>query len=363
MFILSVVGARPQFIKAATVSRAISMNSEACEIRIAHKILHTGQHYDERMSDVFFRELEIPVPDYNLRVGSASHGKQTGRMMEEIEDVLLNEKPDCVVLYGDTNSTLAGAIAAVKLHMPVAHVEAGLRSFNRAMPEEINRILSDHVAALLFCPTETAVENLRREGITQGVHQVGDVMFDSILFYRKKASEIETALLQSLRVRPKSYRLATIHRAENTDDMEKLRRILGTLGEIATWDCPVVLPLHPRTAKCIDGFMLADKIRVIAPVSYTEMVALESNAATILTDSGGVQKEAYFVGVPCVTLRDETEWVETVESGWNTLAGTDPEKIRHAVSLGGSRRCSGENMPYGDGRAAERICDLLLSSF
>lgn len=360
--IINIVGARPQFIKAAAVSRAIQQhNNQSLSPGIVEKIVHTGQHYDDNMSKVFFNELEITEPDYNLGVGSGLHGEQTGRILKKIEAVLIKEKPDFCLVYGDTNSTLAGALAPVKLHIPVGHVEAGLRSFNRRMPEEINRVVADHVSDVLFCPTKTAVENLAREGIVRGVHQTGDVMYDCTLFYAKKAQAIEQKTLKRFSIRPKSYYLTTVHRAENTDDSLRLTEIVEALNEIATVDCPVILPLHPRTVVCVEkyGLKFADNVKVIEPVSYLEMVVLENNAQVILTDSGGVQKEAYFLGVPCVTLRDETEWVETVESGWNTLAGTAKHSIIDGVGRTDKLRAVSPQSMYGNGDAAERVVEVI----
>ena len=357
----SIVGARPQFIKAATVSRAMAAHNQAqAGTTLEEKLVHTGQHYDDNMSEVFFEELEIPRPAYNLGIGSGSHGEQTGRMLERIEQVLLNEKPDLVLVYGDTNSTLAGALAAAKLHIPVAHVEAGLRSFVRTMPEEINRVLTDHLCDLLFCPTPTAVANLAREGIDKGIHHVGDVMYDSTLFYSRKVASREEDTLRRFAIAPKSFYLATVHRAENTDNRDRLAGIFDAFGEIGTQACPVVVPLHPRTVKYVHQYGLgaSNAVRIIDPVSYLEMVTLEKNARRVLTDSGGVQKEAYFLGVPCVTLRDETEWVETVEAGWNTLAGSDTRAIVAATGSP-SPLAPTESGPYGNGHAAARICELL----
>ncbi|MGB9889820.1 MAG: non-hydrolyzing UDP-N-acetylglucosamine 2-epimerase [Anaerolineae bacterium] len=351
MRIASVVGARPQFIKAAPVSRALQAAGYG-EI-----LVHTGQHYNYEMSQVFFDELGLKAPDYHLGVGSGTHGYQTGEMLKRVEEVLLKEKPDLVMVYGDTNTTLAGALAAAKLHIPVAHVEAGLRSFNRRMPEEINRVLTDHVSDLLFCPTQTAVENLRREGITEGVHRVGDVMYDAALLYLDLA-ERKSRILERLDLAPRSYALATVHRAENTDDLERLRAIFEGLGRIGREGLPVILPLHPRTRKQVEamGFH-SDSVQLMEPVSYLDMLVLEKNARVILTDSGGVQKEAFFFRVPCVTLREETEWVETVEAGWNVLVGCDPERIVRAAL---EARPGVESVwPYGDGRAAERIVNLV----
>lgn len=347
--IVTIIGARPQFIKAATVSRAIGrhVQHENGEEGIHEIIVHTGQHYDENMSKVFFDDLKIPAPGYNLGVGSDSHGRQTGFMLSEIEDVLINERPDLVLTYGDTNSTLAGALGAVKLHIPTAHVEAGLRSYNRRMPEEINRILTDEVSSILFCPTKTAVANLAREGIpgavrqrpghrltidTQVVYNVGDVMFDSVLFYRDFA-EKKSDIMKRLKLEKKKFFLATVHRAENTDDKERLKAILSSFEEMHGRGERIVLPLHPRTRKMIEGLdigggaPIGKGLDIIDPIGYLDMVMLQMNAKGLFTDSGGVQKEAYFLNVPCITLRDETEWVETVDMGWNRLAGADHEKI------------------------------------
>jgi UDP-N-acetylglucosamine 2-epimerase len=362
IYVATIVGARPQFIKAAALSRAITRhNASLPESCIAEKIIHTGQHYDDNMSKVFFDELEIPRPDYNLCVGSGLHGEQTGQMLRLVEDVLVKEKPDMVLVYGDTNSTLAGALAATKLHIPVLHIEAGLRSFSRKMPEEINRVLTDHISKLLFCPTKTAVDNLVAEGITQGIYEVGDVMCDSVVFYREKARSIESDLLASLDIEHKSYYLVTVHRAENTGDTQRLDNILKGLGEISSAEHPTVLPLHPRTKKTIVelGLTVPENIRIVEPVSYLEMIALENNAKAILTDSGGIQKEAYMLGVPCITLRDETEWIETVESGWNVLAGPDRAEIIEAVERADELRRAKRKPFYGDGRAGDKICDII----
>lgn len=361
--ILTVVGARPQFIKAATVSRAIAAyNREQGAGRVTERIIHTGQHYDPAMSQVFFEELEIPQPAVNLSAGSGSHGRQTGVMLERIEAILQEEKPDWVLIYGDTNSTLAGALAAAKLHIPVAHVEAGLRSYNRRMPEEINRLLSDAVSALLFCPTPVAVENLRREGIEKGVHLVGDVMYDSVLFNRTLA-ERKSRILEQLRLSHQQYYLATIHRAENTDDPKRLQAIVSALEEI---DTPIVLPLHPRTRGTLGGALAAvgGQLRIIDPVAYLDMLMLEANARVILTDSGGVQKEAFWCGVPCITMREETEWGELVNEGYNRLAGADRDAILGCVKWAEDAlpRLGAQARPalYGDGKTAERILGRLL---
>lgn len=320
--IITILGARPQFIKAAAVSTVFKETFD--EI-----LVHTGQHYDPNMSDVFFEELNIPKPNYHLNVGSGSHGAMTGAMLIEIEKVLETEKPDFVMVYGDTNSTLAGALAASKLLIPLIHVEAGLRSFNKAMPEEQNRILTDHVSELLFVPTKTAVTNLDREGITKGVHLVGDVMYDGILHFTKIAKEKST-ILESMELREKDFILCTIHRAENTNDINRLKAIFNALNNSKEL---IVLPLHPRTLKYVSdyGITISDNVRIIEPIGYLDMVRLESTAKKIVTDSGGVQKEAFFLGVPCITMRDETEWVETIENGWNVLVGADENKILEAI--------------------------------
>jgi UDP-N-acetylglucosamine 2-epimerase len=348
MKVLSVVGARPQFIKAAPVSRALRK-------RHVEVLLHTGQHYDTMMSEVFFDELSIPQPDYNLGVGSGPHGAQTGAMLAGIEEVLLAEQPDAVLVYGDTNSTLAGALAAAKLHIPVGHVEAGLRSFNRRMPEEINRLLTDHVAQWLFCPTKTAVDNLRAEGVVSGVWNVGDVMVDALNYNLALARRCSKALAH-LGLEDGGYYLATLHRPRNTDEPARLARILCALGDLGR---PVILPAHPRTTRAIEAARLASpsSVRIVPPVSYLDMLVLESGACRILTDSGGVQKEAYLVGVPCITLREETEWVETVEAGWNQLVGADAAAIRAAIHSPvpqGTRPAL-----FGDGRASLRIVRIL----
>jgi UDP-GlcNAc3NAcA epimerase len=352
MKILSVVGARPQFIKAAPVGRALQAAG------IEERLLHTGQHYDYGMSEVFFRELGIVEPHYNLGVGSGSHAGQTAAMLTGIEDVLLKEKPAGVLIYGDTNSTLAGALAAAKLHIPVAHVEAGLRSYNREMPEEINRVVADGLSSLLFCPTDVAVENLAREGITSGVHAVGDVMYDAVLLFSERASECD--VLSRFGVEAGSYLLATVHRASNTDNLDNLRAIVSALGASEE---PVIFPVHPRTRKALEaaGIKSAANIMITEPVSYLEMLALERSARKIVTDSGGVQKEALWFGVPCITIRTETEWVETVEHGWNTLTGTDPERILTAIRA--PKHAASPPQIYGDGHASERIASILKESW
>jgi UDP-GlcNAc3NAcA epimerase len=351
--IVTIVGARPQFIKAAPVSRALRAYGSLTEI-----LVHSGQHFDDNMSEVFFRELGIPAPKYNLGIQGGSHGAMTGRMLEKIEAVLVTEKPDRVIVYGDTNTTLAGALAAAKLHIPIAHIEAGLRSWNRRMPEEINRVLTDHLSDMLFCPTFQAVENLRNEGIQKQVIHSGDVMFDAARLVAEIAGTI-VPILEKNRLEPSRYYLVTLHRAENTDNETRLAAILAALARLAR-HTPVVLPLHPRTRQQIRRLNLSSLtagIHFIDPVSFLEMAALEKNSLVILTDSGGVQKEAYFHGIPCVTLRDETEWVETVDAGWNTLAGADTSRIIAAVSSASPGRPIPE---YGTGTAARKIADCLV---
>ena len=358
--IVSILGARPQFIKAAVVSRALAAHGGVRE-----RLLHTGQHYDAQMSDVFFDELEIPAPEWNLGIGSGPHGQQTGRMLEAIEEVLTTTRPDWVLVYGDTNSTLAGALAAAKLHIPVAHVEAGLRSFNRSMPEEINRIVTDHVASLLFAPTPTAMAHLAREGVARAqCHLVGDVMYDSVLHLAPRASERSEALARE-RLQPGSYVLATVHRAENTDSPERLGHILAGLAAVAS-EVPVVLPLHPRTRAILSeqgpGPERAPGLRLIDPVGYLDMLALERGAKLVVTDSGGVQKEAFFQRVPCLTLRHETEWTELVEAGWNRLVPpVSAEAVEAALREALARARPGEpaQAMYGGGAAGEAIARLI----
>ena len=396
MKIISIVGARPQFIKAASVSRAFeSHNRHDRNPRITEILVHTGQHYDHNMSQIFFDQLEIPQPQYNLGVGSGNHGEMTGKMLGGIERVLLAEKPDWVLVYGDTNSTLAGALAAVKLHIPVAHIEAGLRSFNRFMPEEINRVLTDHISTILFCPTETAINNLKNEGfnnifnptneyssnlkaqssesrienpIDQNnpvVVNVGDVMYDAFLF-NKELSDNKTKVLSELKLGAGSYCLGTVHRQENTEDSRRLLDIFGAFEEISNADCPFVILLHPRTKKALQRLKkenrLSPHVRLLSPSSYLDMIALEADAKVILTDSGGVQKEAYFAKVPCVTLRDETEWVETVEAGWNHLGGSNPRQIIRAFQKAADSSPNGQPNFYGNGEASKLIVKHLISA-
>lgn len=363
--LLTIVGARPQFIKAAMVSRAIIAHNQP----LTEDILHTGQHFDPEMSDIFFRQMGIPEPAVNLNINGGNHGEMTGKMLAAIESEILSRKPDWVLVYGDTNSTLAGALAAAKIHVPVAHVEAGLRSFNRRMPEEINRILTDHVSTLLLCPTHAAVANLQREGFSLPstiahrpspnapvIVHVGDVMYDAALMFGEMAAAKST-ILDDLGLTSGEYLLATVHRAENTDDPIRLQNILTAFAKL---DKPVVFPLHPRTrqkiADLIPSPVTWHPLRFMKPVSFLDMVQLEQNAHCILTDSGGVQKEACFHGVPCVTLRDETEWVETVETGWNQVVGADTYRICSAVCLAAPGRPIAE---YGNGQASQAIVSLL----
>jgi UDP-N-acetylglucosamine 2-epimerase len=375
MKLITIVGARPQFIKASAIIRAIQEFNKR-EKRIREILVHTGQHYDYLMNKVFFEELKLPEPDYHLGVGSGSHARQTGMMLERIEAVLEKEKPHVVMVYGDTNSTLAGALAAAKLNIPVAHVEAGLRSYNRTMPEEINRLLTDHLSTILFCPTDQSIRNLLKEGIKDSkgvvVKKVGDVMYDSILYYSKIAEENSTILHDLSLVNPQStipnrqYYLATLHRAENTDSLKRLISILKALNKIGR-NTPIILPIHPRTKKVIKIYRLFSRfkdIKFVDPVSYLDMLKLEKNAKAILTDSGGIQKEAYWFGVPCFTLREETEWVETIKQGWNKLVGSEEKEIVEAVS-----QFKGKSLPekrpslFGDGKAGEAIVRLLKKQF
>lgn len=351
MKIFTVIGARPQFIKAAVVSRALAVHHPD----VQEVLVHTGQHYDANMSDVFFEELDIPHPAYNLGIGGGSHGQNTGRMLEHLDELMSRESPDRVLVYGDTDSTLAGALAAAKLHIPVAHVEAGLRSFNRRMPEEINRVLTDHVSHMLFAPTRLARQNLLREGIAEDkIHVVGDVMYDAALYYKMRAKK--PAWFDASGIG--QFILCTVHRAENTDDPVRMRSILEGLGSVGD---TVVLPLHPRTRKQLAQFELnmPANVRVVDPVGYLEMVWLEAHCRVIATDSGGVQKEAYFHGKACVTLRDETEWVELVEAGVNVLAGADAVLIASALSDANGVN-PGISDLYGDGASAVSLLDKVF---
>lgn len=379
--LITIVGARPQFIKAAALSRSISTRFAD---KIEEKIIHTGQHYDPEMSAVFFEELRIPRPYRHLNIGSGNHGAQTGHMLQGIEEVLLAEKPDLVLVYGDTNSTLAGALAAAKIHIPVAHVEAGLRSFNKAMPEEINRILTDHVSSLLFPPTAVGAQNLQAEGYTSHSEEnagpdhprvvlAGDVMYDNAMFYRDIAEGQTSGWLGEHGLASNHFFLSTIHRNANTDDPVRLKSIFLALIQIAdTYGIPVVLPLHPRTRKMIhlyaetDPFfrdLPDDKLRIIPPASFLQMIMLESNCRLVLTDSGGVQKEAYFYRKPCVVLRPETEWVELVENGFAVLADCETERIAGAVQQLLSQSINWNVNLYGSGNASAIICESILSFF
>lgn len=348
MKIVSVIGARPQFIKAAAVSRVLRANPSIKEI-----LVHTGQHYDENMSDIFFRQLSIPEPDYNLEVGSGSHAWQTGEMLKGIEEVLQKEKPDYTLVYGDTNSTVAGSLASVKLHIPVAHVEAGLRSFNRIMPEEINRIVTDRISDILFAPTPTAIVNLKNEGLEAQTVFSGDVMYDSVLFYRnmvlQDGDKYRTAGL------PSEFFLATIHRAENTDNILNLKNIFAAFERIPG---NIVLPVHPRTAKLVKNeISIPANVLIIEPVGYLEMLWLTMNSLKVLTDSGGLQKEAYFLDKQCITMRTETEWVETLHDSWNIVTGPDTDKIVAAVSS--PLPTAARRNDFGNGKSAEIITEYI----
>jgi UDP-GlcNAc3NAcA epimerase len=349
MKVVTVVGARPQFVKAAAVSRALRRKN-------TEYLVHTGQHYDYAMSGAFFDGLQIPPPDINLEVGSGLHGAQTGEMLKGIEQVLTREQPDRVLVYGDTNSTLAGALAAAKLNIPIVHVEAGLRSYNRRMPEEINRIIADHLSATLLCPSEAAVANLTKEGISAGVHLVGDVMLDVLLWARDAGQKESAEFRKKYGVEEKGYLLLTLHRSENTDDPQRLRAIVDALNSVSE---TILFPVHPRARKVISaaGHKFGSHIKVVDPLSYFEMVVASSGARMILTDSGGLQKEAYWLNVPCVTLRDQTEWVETVDAGWNVLVGADGDRIASAVRSFSPPSARPEL--YGNGTTAQRCVDLL----
>jgi UDP-GlcNAc3NAcA epimerase len=338
--ILTVIGARPQFVKAAPVSAALAASGRFTEI-----VVHTGQHFDAGMSDVFFAELGMAAPAWNLGIHSGGHGVMTGRMLAALEERIEAERPDWVLVYGDTNSTLAGALAAAKLHVSVAHVEAGLRSFNRAMPEEVNRVLTDHVSDLLLCPTRQAIANLGREGIEQGVHWTGDVMYDACRTATERPGP--TAVVDRLGIRDRAFAVATVHRAESVDNEDSLRDVIDYL-KVEARDQVVVFPIHPRTKQALERFQIeTGPLRICPPLGYLDMATLLSRCTKVLTDSGGLQKEAYFHGKPCVTLRTETEWVETIESGWNRLWRGPDYRVRSPIA------------DYGDGRAAERIVALL----
>lgn len=365
MKILTIIGARPQFIKAATISRAIINHIENQSQKIVEEIIHTGQHFDHNMSQLFFDEMGIPEPVVNLQINSRSHGAMTGQMLESIEREMINRKPDWVLVYGDTNSTLAGALAASKLHIPVAHVEAGIRSFNKAMPEEINRIITDHVSTLLFCPTKTAVINLKNEGLSNSrskIFHTGDVMYDAAIVFGKIANKKST-ILQKYKLEHQKYYLTTVHRPENTDIPERLKGILEGLIQLSM-EYPVIFPLHPRTRKIIQKSfpnLIEEQKNIvfIEPVSFIDMIRLEQSSKVILTDSGGIQKEAYFHDVPCVTLRDETEWIETVEHGWNQIVGANTENIILAVKKAGKGK---PIFDFGSGNSASIMVSHMLNN-
>jgi len=360
MKIQSVIGARPQFIKAASLSRYLK---KMPDIDVKEIILHTGQHYDSNMSEEFFSELNIPTPDYNLGVGSDTPARQTAKMMMGIEDVVLKEWPDFILIYGDTNSTIAGALVGAKLHIPIAHVEAGLRSYDREMPEEINRVVSDAISTILFCPTQTAINNLKREDITKGVYNVGDIMLETYLYYKDQAQK-NSEILNKLNLKPKEFILCTIHRASNTDNTENLKNIfIGLTNSRET----IILPLYPRTKKKINQNEFLKKyigtnIKIIDPIGYFDMISLEANAKKIVTDSGGVQKEAYFNEVPCITLRENTEWIETIEQGVNQLVGVDPKKIEESIINLHPKEQNYSKQLYGDGKTSAKIIEILLSN-
>lgn len=357
MKIMTVIGARPQFIKAAAVSRVIKKNYKG---KIQEILLHTGQHYDENMSKIFFEQLDISLPDINLNISGGNHGSMTGRMIIEIEKQLEVEKPDLVLVYGDTNSTLAASISASKLNIPISHVEAGLRSFNMNMPEEVNRILTDHVSSLLFCPTNTSVMNLANEGISDGVFNVGDVMYDIAIHYSEKIKNDKT------QQNKQDYILATLHRAENTDNIDRLESIVQAFCELSQ-DIPIILPLHPRTRNILTKLNLINNLKavnIIEPQSYIDMIRYEQSAKVILTDSGGMQKEAFFYKVPCVTMRDETEWTETIDLKWNILVGADKEKIiENTKNFFEASPKILPDQPYGDGSASNKIINEIHKYF
>jgi UDP-GlcNAc3NAcA epimerase len=358
--ILTVVGARPQFIKAGVVSRVIRDNFSD---QLEEILIHTGQHYDKDMSDIFFKQLDLPQPKANLEIGSSSHGEQTGKMLSLLEKILLQEKPDMVVVYGDTNSTLAGALAAVKIHLPVAHVEAGLRSWNRRMPEEINRVMVDHISSLLFCPSDVSINNLKKEGILEGVVKTGDVMYDSALYCAKKAEQEKESFNRTCKefnISAGNYFLATVHRAENTDQIENLKQIISSFEKLPQ---KVVWPVHPRTKKTIEEnkIVCGNNVVLTSPFSYLDMILFLKNAAMVLTDSGGVQKEAMFFETPCVTLRSETEWTETLESGWNLLSGIDSSQILKTVEAHSSTPKKNAEQIYGTGKSADKVITAILS--
>jgi UDP-GlcNAc3NAcA epimerase len=369
MKLVNIVGARPQFIKLAPLERAIAEYNTGDTQPVESIIIHTGQHYDTGMSDIFFDELKIPRAHFHLDVGSGRHGDQTAQMLKKIEDILLDTSPDMVVTYGDTNSTLAGALAASKLHIPVAHVEAGLRSFNRRMPEEINRLVADHVSDLLLAPTPTAISNLENENLSSRMVFTGDIMYDAVLFNRKLAKQ-QSSILEKLQLEPGTFGLVTVHRASNTDEEGRLEKLLQAFNEVAANELPLVFPVHPRTANALKSkygdWSAHPRLHLVEPLGYLDILSLLDSAKMALTDSGGLQKEAFFLACPCITLREETEWVETVEAGGNLLTGTDPEKILGAVSYWKKRDPDGtadfsKQVPefFGNGDAAQKIFTAL----
>lgn len=362
MKILTVIGARPQFIKAAALSAKIAgMQTDGEDIK--EVLLHTGQHYDKEMSDVFFNELNIPKEKYNLKVGSASHAVQTARMMPKIEKIIIKENPDFLLIYGDTNSTLAGALTAAKLKLKIAHVEAGMRSFNKNMPEEINRIVADHLADINFCSTETAVKNLQNEGLGKTAVKVGDIMFDTALLFAEHANKLEEKVFLEFRIQKKEFLLMTCHRAENTDNEENLRQIISAANKISQ-KIKIIFPVHPRTRKIIQNLKIniSKNIHITSPLSYLTIITLEKNAFAILTDSGGMQKEAFFLGTPCITYRDQTEWLETVEAGMNIVTGANENKIISAFANFAKKKIKKiSKFPYGKGNCAEKIIKTLIA--
>lgn len=359
MKIVTIVGARPQFVKAAALSREFKKHTNIEEV-----ILHTGQHFDKNMSDVFFEEMQIPHPKYNLNINSLSHGAMTGRMLEEIENILIFEKPDYLLVYGDTNSTLAGALAAKKLHIKVVHIEAGLRSFNMAMPEEVNRILTDRISDILFCPTSTAIDNLEREGFSNFdslIFNVGDVMQDAALFYEKQADQ-NSDILKHMHIKKNEYYLCTLHRAENTNNMDRIASIIKGLNNLSEKH-QLVLPIHPRTKQLLNKFKLNTNIKIIAPVGYFDMIQLIKNSRLVITDSGGLQKEAYFFNKFCITTRDQTEWIELVAHGYNKIVGADSKRIIESVNYFESTTFHKEIELYGGGLASQKIVSNIIEHF
>jgi UDP-GlcNAc3NAcA epimerase len=369
MKLFSIVGARPQFIKIAPVCRAIAdRNKQGAGLEDV--IIHTGQHYDASMSDVFFEELNIPKADFHLGVGSASHGAQTGQMLQKLEELMLSQSPDMVVIYGDTNSTVAGALAAAKLHIPIAHVEAGLRSFNRKMPEEVNRIVADHISDILLAPTPTAIANLDKENLADRTLYSGDIMHDAVIYNRKLADE-KSSILSDFSLKQKSYAVVTVHRAENTDDPTRLREILDSLNEVAANGLKLVFPVHPRTKKTINNqfpdWKPSTELQLIEPVGYLDMLQLVVNARMAITDSGGLQKETFFLNCPCITIRDETEWVETVDGGGNIVTGVNKNKIIDAVNYWNQKTeqslvdfSDQARKAFGEGNSADKIVQAIL---